>query len=52
MGIALAIATCKKTLVTVVTDSQEARRRYMNGRIGKAALLVLNNSEIKAAHIL
>lgn len=52
LGIALAIATCKKTLVTVVTDSQESCRRYVKGRIGKAALQVLRNTEIEIANIL
>lgn len=52
LGIALSIATCKKTLVTVVMDSQEACRRYGNRRIGNAALKVLKNTEIEAAHIL
>lgn len=48
----LAIASCKKTFATVVTDSQEACRRYLIGRIGKAANKMLQNTTVKAANII
>ncbi|KAH6940601.1 hypothetical protein HPB50_003001 [Hyalomma asiaticum] len=52
LSIALAIATCKKTFVTVVTDPQEPCKRYLIGRIGKAANKLLKNATAEAANII
>ena len=51
LGIALAITTSSSS-VTIVTDSQEACRRFLKGTIGRSALQVLLKCNFEDASIL